>query len=108
VTADGIRGIHRRFCELLPEDMLWAEEPDTHERLHVVPGELRRRDVRVGRHISVSPGAVPRFLAHFEKVCGAVGRTDAILAAAAAHHRLLWIHPFLDGNPTRHQLVTRK
>ncbi len=98
VSADAIREIHRRFGELLPEDMLWVEEPDTHERLRVVPGELRHRDVRVGRHIPVSPGAVPRFLAHFEKVYGAVGKTDAILAAAAAHHRLLWIHPFLDGN----------
>jgi Fic family protein len=98
VTANGIREIHRRFCELLPEDMLWVEEPDTHERMRVVPGELRRRDVRVGRHIPVSPGAIPRFLAQVEKVYGAVGKTDAILAAAAAHHRLLWIHPFLDGN----------
>jgi Fic family protein len=97
-TADGIRDIHRRFCQLLPEDMLWIEEPDTHERLRVVPGELRRRDVCVGRHIPVSSGAVPRFLARFEKVYGGLGRTDAILAAAAAHHRLLWIHPFLDGN----------
>jgi Fic family protein len=98
VTVDGIREIHRRFCELLPEDLLWVEEPDTHARLRVVPGELRRRDVRVGRHIPVSPGAIARFLARFERVYGALGRTDAILAAAAAHHRMLWIHPFLDGN----------
>jgi Fic family protein len=98
VTADGICDIHRRFCELLPDDLLWIDEPDTHERLRVVPGELRRRDVRVGRHIPISPGAVPRFLAYFEKTYSRVGKTDAILAAAAAHHRLLWIHPFLDGN----------
>jgi Fic family protein len=98
VTVDGIRDIHRRFCDLLPGEMLWVEEPDTRERLPVVPGGLRRRDVRVGRHIPISPGAVPRFLSHFEKVYGGVGKTDAILAAAAAHHRLLWIHPFLDGN----------
>jgi Fic family protein len=98
VTADGLREIHRRFCELLPDDLLWVEEPDTHERLRVVPGDLRHRDVRVGRHIPVSPGAVPRFLARFEQTYGRVGKPDAILAAAAAHHRLLWIHPFLDGN----------
>jgi Fic family protein len=98
VTADGLREIHRRFCELLPDDLLWVEEPDTHERLRVVPGELRHRDVSVGRHIPVSPGAVPRFLARFEETYLRVGKTDAILAAAAAHHRLLWIHPFLDGN----------
>ena len=46
----------------------------------------------------VSPGAVPRFLERFEEVYSRLGKTDAILAAAAAHHRLLWIHPFLDGN----------
>jgi Fic family protein len=78
--------------------MLWVEEPDTHERIRVIPGELRRRDVKVARHIAISPGAIPRFLAHFERVYGGVGKTDAILSAAAAHHRLLWIHPFLDGN----------
>ena len=98
VTVDGIRDIHRRFCDLLPDEMLWVEEPDTHERLRVVPGELRRRDVKVGRHIPISPGAVPRFLTHFEQSYRNLGKTDAVLAAAAAHHRLLWIHPFLDGN----------
>ena len=29
--------VHRRFCELLPEDLLWVTEPDTGERLRVVP-----------------------------------------------------------------------
>ncbi len=27
-----------------------------------------------------------------------LGKTETILATAAAHHRLVWIHPFLDGN----------
>jgi Fic family protein len=31
-------------------------------------------------------------------VYGGLGKTEAILATAAAHHRLLWMHPFLDGN----------
>jgi Fic family protein len=97
-TSDGLREIHRRFCALLPDDMLWVEEPDTRERLRVIPGELRSGDVKVGRHIAISPGAVPRFLEHFESIYSRVGKTDAILASAAAHHRLLWIHPFLDGN----------
>ena len=64
----------------------------------MVPGDLRLRDVRVGRHIPVSPGAVPRFLARFEETYGNLGRSETIMTAAAAHHRLLWIHPFLDGN----------
>jgi len=98
VTADAIREIHRRFCAELPEDLLWVESPDTHERMQLIPGELRRRDVRVGGHIAISAPAVPRFLARFEEVYGRLGKTETILAAAAAHHRLAWIHPFLDGN----------
>ena len=97
-TADGLTEIHRRFGELLPEELLWTEDPETGERIKVIPGELRQRDVKVGRHIPVSPGALPRFLERFEAVYGKLGKTDTILAAASAHHRLLWIHPFLDGN----------
>ena len=51
-----------------------------------------------GRHIPVSPGALPRFMQRFEHGYTGLGRTDTIFAAAGAHYRLLWIHPFLDGN----------
>jgi len=98
VTTEGIREIHRRFGELLPEDLLLVEDPDTKERIRVVPGELRPRDVKVGTHIAISPGALPRFLKRFGEVYNHLSRTDSILGAATAHHRLLWIHPFLDGN----------
>jgi Fic family protein len=98
VTSEGIREVHRRFCEELPDDLLWVEDPATKERVRVVPGELRRKDVTVGAHIAVSPGAVPRFLRRFEEIYGAVNKTESILSAAAAHHRLVWIHPFVDGN----------
>jgi Fic family protein len=98
VTVEGICEIHRRFCELLPEDLLWIENPETKERIRVVPGELRHRDVKVGRHVPISPGAVPRFLERFSEVYERLGKADSILSAAVAHHRLVWIHPFLDGN----------
>jgi Fic family protein len=98
VRVEGICEIHRRFCELLPEDLLWVEDPLTNERHRVVPGELRKRDVQVGRLVAISPGALPRFLERFEQVYGNLGKTESIIATAAAHHRLLWVHPFLDGN----------
>jgi Fic family protein len=106
ISMAGIKEIHHRFCSLLPEDLLWIENPETGERLSVVPGRIRDRDVRVGQHISISPGAVPRFLAHFEYIYGRLGKTEKILSAAAAHHRLLWIHPFLDGNGRVARLVS--
>jgi Fic family protein len=96
--ADALREIHRRFCELLPAELLFVTEPDTGERLLVVPGEFRTHDVKVGRHIPVSPGAIPRFMERFSSAYASLGTTDAILASAAAHHRFAWIHPFLDGN----------
>ncbi len=98
MTSDGICEVHRRFGELLPEELLKVSDPDTGKEVTVIPGQLRHRDVKVGRHIPISPGAVPRFLARFEKVYVGLGKSETILAAAAAHHRLLWIHPFLDGN----------
>jgi Fic family protein len=90
--------MHRRFCELLPEDLLWVEDPEKREGVRVVPGELRKSAVIVGANVAASAGAVPRFLPRFAEVYGTLNKTDAILAAATAHHRLLWIHPFLDRN----------
>jgi Fic family protein len=106
VTADAIREIHQRFYELFPEDLLWMETPHTHERMQVVPGELRHRDVMVGGHVAISAPAVPRFLARFDEVYSQLGKTEIILAAAAAHHRLTWIHPFLDGNGRVARLIS--
>lgn len=97
-SSTAIVEIHRRFCALLPDELLWVELPPTKEKIPVVPGALRARDVEVGRHVPVSPGALPRFLERFEEVFGALGKSETIVGAAAAHHRLLWIHPFLDGN----------
>ena len=97
-TFDGLVETHRRFCEMVPEDLLRAEDPTAGESVLVIPGALRERDVKVGHHVPISPGALPRFLERFETAYTTLGRTDRILAAAAAHHRMLWIHPFMDGN----------
>ncbi len=97
-TVRGVLEIHRRFCELLPADMLLVEHPHTGKKLQLLAGQLRQHDVEVGRHIPVSPGSLPRFLARFEDVYSRLGPSETVLATAAAHHRLAWIHPFLDGN----------
>ena len=98
LDADGVAEVHRRFCEKLPKEFLVSRGVNTSELYQVVPGAFRTCDVQIGKHVPVSPGAVPRFLKRFTTVYSNLGTTDTILAAAAAHHRFLWIHPFLDGN----------
>ncbi len=105
-TQGGICEIHRRFCELLPDELLWVKDPDSGGRVRVEPGVLRKRDVRVGDHVAISPGALPRFLERFEAVYSKAGKAETVLSAAAAHHRLLWIHPFLDGNGSVARLMS--
>jgi Fic family protein len=106
LTVESILETHRRFCELLPEDLLWIEDPATKEKIKVIPGQPRDRDVAVGRHVPVSAPAVLRFLKRFEEVYSKLGKTETIIAAAAAHHRLAWIHPFIDGNGRVARLIS--
>jgi len=106
IAPDAVMEIHKRFCDLLPADLLFVENPETGERLPVVPGELRTRDVKVGDHVAISPGAVPRFLERLHAAYRPAGRITGILSAACGHHRLLWIHPFLDGNGRVARLVS--
>lgn len=97
-SPEMILEIHKRFCENLPADLLQVTYEDSKKTVALIPGVLRDRDVVVGRHVAISPGAVPRFLKRMHEAYSNKGRTESILAAACAHHRLLWVHPFLDGN----------
>lgn len=64
-----------------------------------VPGGLRTQQVSVGRHAAPDAAQLPAFLARWSDVYGKTRRGEMqLVAMAAAHHRLAWIHPFLDGN----------
>lgn len=91
---------HREFCKRLPESLLVVENPDTEERIPVVPGQLRSRTVAVGRHVAPPAEDLPSFMRRFGEAYDAARLTKPrqVIAVAAAHHRFLWIHPFLDGN----------
>jgi Fic family protein len=65
----------------------------------LVPGEFRSRQVSVGRHEAPLFSAIPAFVDRWEGFYGKARRgEEAIVAVAASHHRLAWIHPFADGN----------
>jgi Fic family protein len=100
VSVDYMTWLHREFCLRLPDEFLWVENPETGNKLQVIPGALRTSDVCVGQHIPPSAGALPRFLSRFAEAYSPtnLSRMRQVIAVAAAHHRLLWIHPFFDGN----------
>jgi Fic family protein len=54
----------------------------------------------VGQHVPPPPDTVSMFLGRFAQAYqpDKLSKVDQILVAAAAHHRFVWIHPFLDGN----------
>lgn len=99
-SVEYLTWLHREFCRRLPEELLWVENPDTGERVRVIPGEMRQSWVQVGRHIPPDGASLPAFLARFASVykSGRISRVQMITALGAAHHRFLWIHPFYDGN----------
>lgn len=92
--------LHREFMAKLPEEFLRVEDPVTKKELSVVPGELREDEVRVGRHEPPLAAALPRFIDRFVEAYDPkrLSKIRQVVSVGAAHHRLLWIHPFLDGN----------
>ena len=95
-----VRRLHLEFCGRLPGDLLLVEDPLTKERIRVVPGEWRSREVVVGKHRPIDASMVDSFMLRFEEGYDLkrIGKSLRAIAAAASHHRLLWIHPFMDGN----------
>ena len=90
---------HEEFCSRLPDELLHVRNLETGEAVEVQPGHFRGGDVQVGRHIAVPATALGAFMDRFESAYTAVpSRAGQIIAVAAAHHRMLWIHPFYDGN----------
>jgi len=98
-SADFLCWLHAEFYQRLPESFRLAEGEAG--KLHPVqPGALRRDEVSVGRHLAPTSKKLGDFLKRFADFYGPLvtSRPDSLIAAAAAHHRLTWIHPFLDGN----------
>lgn len=100
-SAEFLSWLHREFYIDAPEEMLAIEAEK--RLLRIDPGKWRSgkdENVAVGRHLPPSSAVVESFIEYFEncyKLEG-LGSAAQILAIPAAHHRLNFIHPFLDGN----------
>jgi Fic family protein len=100
--------IHKEFYDRVPESFLVIRHPDRNEKIIMTPGDLRKENVVVGNHIPPKWESLPEFLKRFEDVYESetVYGHKKLIAAAVSHHRLTWIHPFLDGNGRVSRLFT--
>ena len=100
VSGEYLQWIHREFYTRLPDSMLTLSNSDGTKQVQIVPGEWRKGDVIVGRHIPISAAAIDRFISQFATGyrLDRLSQIEQVIAVAAAHHRLVWIHPFYDGN----------
>jgi len=93
-SQQALTWLHGELFRSLPAGDLALSDGST-----LVPGQLRQRGVAIGRHETPAWQSLPSFLARWQQVYGGTRRGEAaVVALAAAHHRLTWMHPFLDGN----------
>jgi Fic family protein len=100
--------IHEQFYQRIPES-LWLIKDKTGEVSDkVLPGQWRARLVEVGEHIPPASENIPALIESFcETYNPARYQGDRkLIAIMAAHHRFLWLHPFLDGNGRIGRLMT--
>jgi Fic family protein len=106
-SPEFLNWIHREFYERLPEEFRLVKTRSGGED-RVIPGELRQCEVQVGRHIPPTFSSLRGFLKRFAEAYqpDALDPLERIIVAAASHHRLAWIHPYLDGNGRVTRLFT--
>jgi Fic family protein len=108
-SVEFVLWIHREFYRDAPQAMLRVRGAGREIRME--PGAWRSRpehDVAVGRHVPPSSERVADFMRHFERRYRfeRLGMASRVMAMAAAHHRLSYIHPFPDGNGRVGRLVS--
>ena len=101
-NPDFIREIHSVIFDGLPAEERKVKDQEGLDSEPIVPGEWRKRGVKVSNHVAPDHRELEGAMSCFDKnyrldqkrLRGEIG----LIAAAASHHRLAFIHPFLDGN----------
>ncbi len=98
-----IARIHRVFYEQLPKRHQFTHSQGGFTKYSVLPGQLRDGHISLdGGRTAHGPEArlLPAKFDEFSKVFNPAHfhGDERLIAVAASHHRLLWLHPFRDGN----------
>ena len=96
-TPGTLLKIHETFYANLPESMRLSKSQSGKE-YQIIPGKFRNFEVAVGAHRPPASKSLEKFIARFCEAYKNIPIGEILIAAAASHHRLAWIHPFGDGN----------
>lgn len=100
LSKECIKEIHKTFySQEGMESFLFVSNDN--RTVELVPGELRNDNVQVGDHIAPLFDEVDHLMNQFEslyKLYPYMTISQKLIYVLSSHHRLVWIHPFLDGN----------
>lgn len=107
-SPDFILELHRQFYRDLPSSLLEIKDKEGNVVDTLVAGVFREKDVEVGQHYAPGYQDVPKLMSDFCQIYhpGRYAGDRKLIAAMAAHHRFVWIHPFIDGNGRVGRLLT--
>lgn len=98
-ASEFICWLHQEFYSRIPQGE-WFTDLKTGKRYSVEPGEIRKYNVDIASHTPPDHGSLTAFMKRFQQFYSDEEKDMnwRLVALAAAHHRLAWIHPFGDGN----------
>ncbi|MBU1172693.1 MAG: Fic family protein [Proteobacteria bacterium] len=102
-SSDYLCKIHKAFYSQLPEHHLFTHGQGGFTTYSVNPGEIRDTNVSLDEGHSIhgpDSNALKDKLNEFRYLYDPANfhGDERLIAAAASHHRLSWLHPFRDGN----------
>ena len=115
IKQEFIKELHRSFYAGLPSSLCVVKDitgqdvfDNNNELIIVQAGEYRTYPVQVGHHIPPEHTELDSYMTWIENQFNLkkIHGVKKIIAAAALHHRLAWIHPFQDGNGRVIRLLT--
>jgi Fic family protein len=115
VTQKFIKKLHELFYKDLPDSFLSVKDKSGENALDqngkiilIHPGQYRTNLVQVSSHIPPKSEEINGYMEWLEKQFSLdrIHGANKVIAAAALHHRLAWIHAFQDGNGRVIRLLT--
>ncbi|MDO8454751.1 MAG: Fic family protein [Sulfurimonas sp.] len=101
ISREFIKSIHKEFYSADGMEKFLEIKNDT-QTIMMERGEFRKNSVEVANHVAPSFDKIDSIFNYFEKEYQKIyiNNTKAmkLLCALSSHHRLVYIHPFLDGN----------